>query len=800
MYTLKSGIVAVILCLIGTNVSIAQQNKSSIRGFVKDDNELKVEFANVILFNLLDSSFVMGCVSDTSGYFDLESISLGNYYFKVVSSGYHDYTSPPLSIHTQNSTLYEDVTLHINESIKEIVIRAQNSNIRQEAGITIIDVEAGILNSGLSAADVLQRSPGAAIDKDGIVSLKGKNGVLVLLDGKPLYMDEAQVGALLKSLPADQIKEIEIITSPSAKYDAAGNAGIINIKLKKGAYEGLNGSVNGSLGKGIYPKSRIGINATYKKKRLTLSGGYQYSFKKDLQRSSINRAYTSYQDSSFYTYTEYANPSNTQNLLLNGSYDVGSKGLITWDGTLLQQSFVSKGNSSSRLNAPNGNLSSYFLTNDKSTGTYYNINTSIGYKHSIDTIGTELFIETEYKKNARTSNQIFTTDYYDGLGNKSIPSTTYESSIPAEISQWGGKIDFTKTLFYHIKMESGLKYTSIETNSNVSNTFVQKNNFVYTENIKAAYILLNKEISKWKLSGGIRLEQTNNKGNQKSNDSTFKRNYTNLFPSATISYQASKKTSYTFLYSKRIKRPSYQDLNPFVYYSDPYNYYAGNPYLLPQYTHNGELTTSRFNGIFLATINYSYTTQPISDIWIIDPKSLTTAYTTSNMDHQQNLGLSFSVNKTVRNWWTMNNYLYVYNNSLTGNVGYGTTTVSKTAWMLNATQTFKLPKNISAEVSFNYESPNYYGTIFYREIWQLSAGVQKKFMQDNLSVKLAVTDVFWKYHYSGEGTFGNTKATDNYKWDNRVLTLSINYRFGKNTMNINNPEKNSIIEKNIQTK
>ena len=227
-----------------------------------------------------------------------------------------------------------------------------------------------------------------------------------------------------------------------------------------------------------------------------MSGGYQYSFKKDLQRSSINRAYTSYQDSSFYTYTEYANPSNTQNLLLNGSYDVGSKGLITWDGTLLQQSFVSKGNSSSRLNAPNGNLSSYFLTNDKSTGTYYNINTSIGYKHSIDTIGTELFIETEYKKNARTSNQIFTTDYYDGLGNKSIPSTTYESSIPAEISQWGGKIDFTKTLFYHIKMESGLKYTSIETNSNVSNTFVQKNNFVYTENIKAAYIILNKEISK----------------------------------------------------------------------------------------------------------------------------------------------------------------------------------------------------------------------------------------------------------------------------------------------------------------
>jgi len=767
------------LFLISLQVSFGQTGKATIKGYIQDAQGAAMEFASVRLVSLPDSTTITGTLSDTSGYYTFENISYGNYLILSSAIGHIDNYSPVLTLSKEKNQLQYNASIVIDDTAEEILITGQEPFIRQEAGITIVNVEAGILNSGLTAADVLQRTPGATVDKDGIVKLKGKSGVLVMLDGKPLYMDEAQVGALLKSIPADQIKEIEIITSPSAKYDAAGNAGIINIKLKKGAYEGLNGSVNSSIAKGVYPKALIGVNVSYKKKKLSLNGGYQYSYRKDLQRSYVNRTYTNEQDSSYYTSTEYAHPKNTQNILLNGSYDISSKGTLLWDGSALYEISTWKGNTDSKLYAPSGNLSSYFLTNDQSSSTNYNINSSVGYKHLMDTVGTELSFQVEYKKNASSSTQVFTTDYYDATGNPTQPSTFYQSSIPVDVNQWGGKVDLIKTLPYKIKMETGLKYMGIKTNTNVTSSYVPENNFVYTEHIQAAYAMLNKHINKWKFSGGLRLEHTNNEGIQKSIDSTFKRNYTNLFPSATISYQSSDKTSYTILYSKRIERPSYHDLNPFVYYSDPYNSYSGNPYLLPQYTHQAELTASKWNGLLLATLNYSYTSQPIAEGFIINPNTLATTYTSRNLSHQQNVGLSFSVNSTVRHWWTMNNYIYFYNNSLTGDVGYGMTTVSKPAWMINATHTFKLPHSFSAELSFNYESPNYFGTILYRQVWQLSAGVQKKIMHEDLSLKISITDMFWKYVFVGEGTFGSIKTNDSFKWDNRVLMFSMSYRFGK---------------------
>ena len=779
MHTLKSVLLTLLFISAGSMLSRAQTHKGRIEGFIKDAEGIAIEFATVRLHSLPDSAAVTGTLSDTSGYYSLENISYGSYFVVVSTIGYTDTYLPSFVLNKDHNRQQQDAVIAVHDAGAEILITAQQPFIRQEAGITVVNVEAGILNAGLTAADVLQRTPGATVDKDGIVKLKGKSGVLVLLDGKPLYMDAAQVGALLKSIPADQIKEIEIITSPSAKYDAAGNAGIINIKLKKGAYEGLNGSVNSSISKGVYPKALIGINLSYKKKKLTLGGGYQYSYKKDLQRSYVNREYTLFHDSSYLTFTEYAHPKKTQNILFNGSYEVSPKGTLLWDGTALYQSSLWTGSSDSKLYAPSGDLSAYFLTNDKSTSEYYNINSSIGYKHLMDTVGTELFFQGEYKKNASSSNQVFTTDYYDASGSMTQPSTSYNAAIPVHVDQWGAKVDFTKTVLYKIKMEAGLKYMGVTTNTNVTSTYIPKNNFIYNEHIQAAYVNLNKQILKWKLSGGIRMEHTQNKGVQKSIDSTFNRNYTNFFPSATISYQYSEKTAYTVLYSKRIQRPSYHDLNPFVYYSDPYNSYAGNPYLMPEYTHQTELTASKWNGAFLATLNYSYTTQPLAEGFIINPNTLATTYTSRNLSHQQNVGLSFSVNTNVRHWWTMNNYVYFYNNSLTGDVGYGTQTVSRPAWMLNATHSFKFPHSISGELSFNYESPNYFGTILYREVWQLSAGLQKKFMQENLSLKLSVTDIFWKYAFVGKGNFGDIKTTDGFKWDNRVLMFSVTYRFGK---------------------
>ncbi len=768
-----------LLLLMGYS-SIAQSDKFSIKGKVHETESVPVEFATIALYALPDSVLVKGVVADENGYYRVADIKPGNYYLVVTNFGYMKTYTPVISVTREQPHVTHDVMLPVEVTESEgVVVQGSRSLIKQEAGSTVVDIENNTLNAGLSLAEALKRVPGVTVDKDGKVKLKGKEGAMIMLDGKPLYMDAAQIGTLLKSIPADQVKEVEVLTSPSAKYDASGNAGVINIKLKKGAYEGLNGTANAAFGHGVYPKGSAGINLSYKKKNLSVSGGYQYNYKKNMEDYYTSRRYTEYGDSSFNTHSRSRQPEHTHSILLNGSYELSAKGTLLWDGNFMQERGFWDGTSKSLLYSPEAQVLSEFISEDRSRGGGYNLNAGVGYKHKFDTTGTELSVGAEYKTMDRRSTQRLSTFYYDGMGNPVGIPYEYNALIPVALTQWTMKADYTKILPWKIKMETGVKYNRIETNSDISSSLIPSNHFVYTENIPAAYMMLNRKLGKWDLGGGLRAEQTQTRGDQKSIDSTFTRKYLNFFPSASISYHATAKTTYTLLYSKRIQRPHYSDLNPFVYYSDPYNMYAGNPYLLPQYTHHTELTISNWNGVLLSTLNYSYMTQPKAQVWILDQNSLTTIYTTRNLTSQENIGVSFSLNTPVTKWWSMSNYFYLYNNRLTGDVGYGKVVVSRYSWQFNATHTFKLPYGISAELAGFYEAPHYWGTMLYREVWQLSAGVQKKMWREKLSVKLSVNDMFWKHNYIGNGTFGSTEVNDGFKWDNRVVMLSLSYRFGQ---------------------
>jgi iron complex outermembrane recepter protein len=753
----------------------AQQKNNSVQGIVRSDDGA-VPFANVLLYQLPDSTFVKGATADQQGHYTIAGIPNGNYFLTVTSVGYEKLRSARLTISATHPAI--DMDLKISQQatqIKEVVVQAQRPLIRQEAGITTVDVKASTLNAGRSLAEVLKRVPGVTVDKDGQVSLKGKQGVMVMLDGKPLYMDAAQVGAMLKSIPADQVKEIEVLTSPSAKYDAAGNAGMINIKLEKGAYEGFNGSVRTAYGHGVYPKYNAGGDLSYKKKKLSLTGSYQYNFDKNLFRSSIDRQY---QDSSFYTSSDNAEPKRTHNALLNGSYEVSKNGTLSWDGNITREDGKWLGTTDSRVYT-SGETSSHFQTKDDSHGNMQAVNTGLGYTHKLDTAGAEVSAQVEYKTSSTHNQQIFTTTYFQGNGIPTGESFSYRSNIPVNLNQWSAKADLKLTLPLKIKMETGVKHNAIHTQSDIDNTLTGKNNFDYEETIEAAYVMFDRTFRKWKVNAGLRVEHTRSQGIQRSIDSTFTREYTNLFPNGSISYETSGNTAYTILYSRRIERPNYQDLNPFSYYGDPYTIWAGNPYLLPQYTHHTEFNLSKWQGVLIATLNYSYTSQPQSSVFILDKENLTTTNTNVNLHSSENYGIALSLNLPVTSWWAMSNYGYLYNTRVKGDVGYGGLNLTRATWMINATHTLTFPKGISGELSFMYESPHYWGTVLYGSVWELSAGVQKKFMQERMSVKLSWSDIFWKHVYIGKGVFGNTTTTDSFKWDNRVLLVSLNYRFGR---------------------
>ena len=780
--------------IVATGNAFAQSATGKISGKIQEPSKIAVEFATVALYKLPDSVLVKGVVADENGDFLLSEIKWGEYYLVAANVGFKKTTSSKILLSQEMPFAKMDLFL-VSEVIATdaVVVEAQRQLIRQEAGITTVDIENSPMNAGLSTAEALKRVPGVTVDKDGQVKLKGKDGVMVMLDDKPLYMDAAQVAALLKSLPADQVKSIEVLTSPSAKYDAAGNAGIINIKLKKGAYEGTNGTVNASIGYGFNPKSAAGFNLSHRKKKLSLNGGYQYNYRKGMQESFLYRNYVSDGDSAFKTNSENVQVKHSHNALFGGNYELNSKNSFNWTTNGMYSNSNWNGGSDSRLQSPSGTTASSFHTNDFTEELHYNLNSSAGYKHTFDTSGTELSGTVNYNTFTADSRQAFNTTYFNRSGEQHGNVYEYQSAIPINVDQGSAKVDFVKQLNPNTKWESGLKYNQVRTESNVSSSLIKENNFIYTERVSAAYTMLGTTLGKWKLNGGLRVENTSNMGIQKSIDSTFRRNYTNLFPNANITFLKSEKTSLSLLYSRRIERPDYESLNPFSYYSDPYSKYSGNPYLVPQFTHHTELVLSKWHGAFLTTLDYSYTTQPFAEALIFEKNSLSTTYMSTNLKSQENLGISFALNMPVRKWWTMSNYLYFHNNQLTGDVGYGQQIVSRFAWMANAAHTFKLPNGFSAELSGNYSSPHYWGLMFYKEVWQLSAGLQKKVWKDKLTVKASITDIFWTHYYTGNGTFGNTQTKDRYKWENRVVMFTLSYHFGRKAT-IDEPTKGIIMD------
>lgn len=772
-----------LLCL--SLISIAQTG--SLRGKITDTEGYPVEFVPLSLQRIPDSAHVITQTSDEQGHFVFPQLPKGNYLLKAQQIGYQAYTSEAIEIVDSEEKM--DIKLHtIHLASDEVVVEAQKPLVRQEPDKMVVDVENTVANTGLNAQDVLQRSPGVSIDKDGRISIKGKSGVLIMIDDKALYMSEGEVANLLKSIPSDQIKELEVITSPSAKYDAVGSAGIINIRLKKGAYEGLTGSFVNSLGHGVYPKANTGINLSYKKKKLSFNAGYQFNFRKDLSDEHTWRTYTSPNDpyghlnSDIYVRYTYRSHSG----FFNGQYKLDKRNTLTFDFT---NSYIDAGgsfNGTAVLTKKDNSLYSSSTSKDAGAFQQMNLNVGVGHQLQIDTNGTTLVSSINYNRLYNYNSNNLTLQNLDSSGQNTNNPFYVQRSNPAYSNQFSAKTDYNRYIWKKIKWESGLKVNlyqndnpSILTVTENSERWDGSNHFIYTENIYAAYALVKKKWNKWKAEVGLRLEHTYVQGTQTIQDTSFVRNYTNLFPSGNLSFSLNPKTSWTLLYSKRIQRPNPYQLNPVLFVQDPYTAWGGNPYLLPQYTHNIELTQSLWSGLFIASLNYSVNLDHISQVVINDPNGLRTQGSFLNMKRREQIGLSLTVNTPIAKWWTTSNFVNLFQNRFQGGQGYENLDFTKATWTANSTQTFKLPAYFAFELSGNYEAPNAINAFATTvERWQVNAGLSKKLWASKGTFKLAITDMFWTYRSGSNTTLDSTQINFHQQWDNRVLMFTFTYKFG----------------------
>lgn len=782
-------------------VSMGQSN-TSVKGNVTDKQGKPAEAVTVTVLLAKDSSAVKLQSTDKSGNFEFLDLSFGRFLLLYSSVGHENAYSESFELSAANASV-QLPSIQLNQASKEmeaVTVVHRKAFIEQKIDKTVVNVDAAVTNVGATALEVLEKSPGVMVDKDGNISLKGKQSVMVMMDGRPTYLTGEQLANLLKSMPASSIDQIELVTNPSAKYDAAGNSGIINIKTKKNKQKGFNGTLTLNYGQGAYWKTNNSLNLNYRTGKFNFFANGGYSIWNSFQELNINRKFSdanSKELNAIFEQTSFMkNENKNYNMKIGADYYLSKKTTL---GLVLNGNFSPEkqnGLNTSYMMNSSSQTDSIITATSSNRDLWKNRSVNVNMRHQFDSTGKELTADLDYITYGSNSEQLFVNTIYDpNWTAKSVENL--RGRLPIDIDIYSAKLDYTQPLKKGAKMEAGLK-TSIVNTTNVAGytnltdgswapDYDKSNNFDYKENILAGYLNYNRQIKKFGIQAGLRYEHTSYEGFQFGNpqraDSSFKRSYGSLFPTLFVSYAANDKNQLAMSYGRRIDRPAYQDLNPFLFFLDKYTYGRGNPYLQPQFTHNIEFTHT-YNSFLTTTLNYSYTKDFFSETFSQgNPQFNEPEYATivrqGNIGSRQNAGVSVSAQIPVQKWWTAILYINYNYSQFKGELNNETIDVAAGTLMTNINNQFKFKKGWSAELSGWYRSKGVEGQILIDPMGAAAAGVSKQILKSKGTLKLNVRDMFYTQKVKGTINFQTTNASFMNLRDTRVVNLSFVYRFGK---------------------
>lgn len=756
-----------------------------------DEKNQTVPFATLMLRTASDSSLYKGELTTENGTFHFENIKEGNYYLEIKTIGFEKFKSSWITVSEQNPSIdLGTLTLRSNaQNLSAVTVSADKPFIERQVDRTIVNIENSLIHQGSSIMDVMEKLPAVQVNQDGQISLKGKSGLIIMMDGKPTGMSGQDLANMLKGMSSSNVQKIEIITNPSAKYDAAGNAGIINIIMKKNRREGLSGGLNTSYGQGRYEKANAGFNLAFKNEKYNLFSNYTFSHRKGFNNLVLTRRF--YNADTLNTVFDTDNyivfPFNTHNLRLGSDFYVSRKTTISVLASGVLNHFKpTADNHTNILDGHNAIVNSYDFTN-RSVDKWYNASMNAELKHQFDSTGKEIIVDLDYASYGNTTDQRFTNTLNAANGDF-ISKSVLIGDQDGSLDIYSAKADYSNPLKNNAKFDAGWKSSYVkadndvkfynEINEDLIFDSTRSNHFIYSENINAGYINYNKEFKKLSLQLGLRAEHTNANGKQVITGQTFHRNYMQLFPSVFFDYKFNDKHSLNLSLGRRIDRPAYQQMNPFRKLIDATTYAEGNPYLLPQISYNSELTYSFLNTIFF-TLGYSYTTNNITDVLVQDGEKRITVQTVANLAevHSYNVNLVFT--KKLTKWWTTNTSLFSYYSQYTGTVNNYSFNQGWPSFTFNTSNSFPLAKGLSAELSFIYNHKTLYGVTYINPNYNLTAGLQQSVLKKRGSITINFSDILWKAWPSGITQFGNVNESWSARRDTRVVNVSFNYRFGK---------------------
>ena len=673
-----------------------------------------------------------------------------------------------------------------------VTVVAKKPFIERKLDRTIINVESSITSAGSTAMEVLEKSPGVAVDKDGKISLKGKQGVIVLIDGKQTYMGAQDLANYLQSMPASNLEQIELLPNPSAKYDASGNSGVINIKTKRNKQKGFNGSIKNTLAFGKYPRTFNTLNLNYKNGKFNVFSSIGVNYRKNFQVLTINRKYMDNSGTTnaiFDQSADFIKTNYNKTARLGVDFFASKKTTIGVLATGYLTNGTQDGTNTSFLKDGAGTVNSILSSTNEEKKNFKNGGLNVNLHHAFDSTGKEISVDIDALKYKSMQHQFFNSQNYTPLWVKQS-SEDLKADLPATINVYSAKVDYVHPFKNGLKMETGIKTSFVNTDNlagyfNIINDVSQvdnekTNHFKYNENINAGYVNFSKEYKKWSLQTGLRLENTNYKGNQFGNpikaDSSFKKSYTGLFPTMFAGYKLNSKNEFGFSYGRRISRPDYESLNPFIFFIDKYTYEAGNPFLKPMYANVFELSHT-YNKFLTSNLNYTHSKDMFNEYF--EQSGYATIVRENNYGNIYDISLSLNAEIKPAKWWTLMPYAEFNYNAVNSQLNGFTLKTNGTGFNTNMNNQFTFNKGWSAELSGFYRSKMNRGQFNIGEVKQLSTGVSKQIFKKKGSVKFYLSDIFNSGNQKGVINIQNTVASFTQKRDNRTAGVTFNYKFGK---------------------
>ena len=766
--------------------------KSNITGVILDENKKPADYVTVVLFRAVDSTIVKTAFTDQTGTFGFSVSQRGDYFYKASNMGYKTLKSRTIGLTEANQKIDfgSNQLTSTSQNLKDVTVAVTKPLIERKMDKVVMNVSNSSIMTGSTALEVLQKAPGVSVDQNDNISMQGKQGVLIQLDGKQTYMSSADVANLLRNMQSSEIETIELITNPSSKYDAAGNSGIINIRTKKSKSGGTNGSLSATAGFGRNFRGNTGINLNHRTEKLNLFGNYNYGTTERENLITIDRVSNGTPDTYFMQSGDSRRKQQNNNFKAGLDYFIDKKNTIG----LLVNGYFNHGNEKSANNTligPSFNqVDSSLVSKTLQTNKYNNLSYNLNYKSVLDTAGSEISADLDYSRYSGNDGSDYENDYLFANGTRMRPVNYIRNNTPSKIDIKAFKIDYNVSLSKTVKLEAGLKSSWVKTdndlqaeelvNNNWQNDVRRSNRFVYDENVNAAYTNINKQFKNTSIQLGLRMEQTNSKGNLITTNTVVDRSYWDFFPTLFIQQTLSKNNQLGFSYSRRIDRPSYDALNPFVYYLDQYTYNKGNPFLKPQYTNNVELSYT-FKQKYMLTLGYSRTTDVITEVLLPDAAQKALFQTNENLARNISYNANLNVPLQVAKWWQMNNNLNVFYLSFEApDLAGSALKTGKTSFQFKSQQTFTIVSGFTAELNGSYESPIDYGTLSLKSRYYVDAGLSKSLLKKKASLKFAVSDIFNISENNLSSTYPGLNYYVHQKNESRIARLSFTYRFGKN--------------------